>query len=145
MADVLHAALPRSALIKNTSVHRDILDMNRIESRGSEFRQKVSAALRQAILLIDVHSFPPGEFGGADVVIMEARRDTPSSAVHALLQILRRTPLRIEWTQAHPFVNDIEYSANVAIAFLLEVNEALDSTQLASVAKSIHTWLSDVK
>lgn len=145
MADALHAALPGSVLLKNTDMLRADVDMNRAESRRSEFRRQVAAALKRDTVLIDTHSFPHGEFGDADVVLMEARRSTPSPVVAELLRCIAEAlpspQRRVAWVQAHSTVNDIEYSAvmqhRVALAFLLEVHEQLGDAEIRAVASAV--------
>ena len=72
-ARMLHAKLPGSILIVG-DVDRRISDLNRRESRETDFRKKVGKIVANAnepVLLLDVHSANTNFFGLADLTIVQ--------------------------------------------------------------------------
>lgn len=105
---------------------RSRLDLNRPESRTHPWRERLRKALRSSpeAILIDMHSFPPDDFGDADVSVY----DMPPGADDRFVRELRGAVARQGLSQAHAKggeQNDIVMEAigEGRKAALVEVNE----------------------
>ncbi len=138
---------PRRLVVLLGEVSRKRCDLNRIQCRGEPFREAVRAELRAGdVILLDVHSFPRGEFPGTHVVFLDVERSVlrrPSPFVRELhvematMASLSGARIRTE-VIAGTQVNDILLEAiqmgNRRNA-LVEIDESLSVPQMHMLAE----------
>jgi len=123
----------------DTNVMRKMLDMNRTEARGSEWRRRVDAFIRGTPRLewvIDVHSFPAsagGTFAGMNLVILDAGHGPRLDSQSEGMSTPRMTTARASKK------NDILNIASKANrrAVLVEFAETLDQPGLERYAAEV--------
>ncbi len=125
--------------ILNPTLHRDVLDVNRVEGRGLPYRQAIANVLSDMDLLVDVHSFPPSEprFAGHQIVIFNFPTTFDDRFVQAVAHDLQRRGVAVLLYDGSP-ENDTVASAleRGRMAMLVEFNEN-DASQAAPLVQ----WL----
>lgn len=124
-------------------------DQNRSIGRGTKFRRDVEESLSpKGIKLIDVHSFPKGYdvFADVDVLIMDPKGHWGGGVSSELVKlsqwIAKETGLKTG-TMVGSEINDIVVRARKAgrWAFLLEVNEGMNSKNRKKAMNALAEWL----
>ena len=114
---------------------RQVVDLNRPESRGTEFRDKVRRELTEDTLVLDIHTSPKEAFDeGTDIMVLVSGKGKNRELAESLVKDLRAKGLRIEQKPASR-VNDIVETSHdeSAGAALLEFNPGKDIVASASV------------
>ena len=109
-------------------VFRELVDLNRPEGRGTEFRDKVERELTWDTLVLDMHTSPPSAFDdGTDIMVLVSGRGRNRALAEDLAERLRAEGLNIELKPASR-VNDIVEQSHdeSAGAALLEFNPGKD-------------------
>jgi hypothetical protein len=125
--------------------HRDEFDLNRYESRNTDYRKNISNNLSDAILLIDIHSFEKKGFGSdVDVVLLD---DYPMTQYSKLLyDIMKSNNISVAYLEGDPKINDIEEEArsrNIP-AILIEYMETIPISTIDNINNSIIEWIGKI-
>jgi predicted N-formylglutamate amidohydrolase len=129
-------------------VWRPILDLNRIESRSSPFRQKITRLLKSGdvSLLLDIHSYPVyySDFGDAEITLLDDNVTRNSFELYSvsLLSLLRSEGISVNLLRGAN--NDIQIEAKElgVKALLIEFREDLPSrgSRLKQICDVISEW-----
>lgn len=151
VAELLAGVMPLPFDLIVGNIDRDMMDLNRCESRDSPFRRKVRnvvlAALATGVtpIVIDVHSFPPGhhKYGPFDVCLLsfESGHRTPCEL---------QQHLRADGFSAGCFEHEIadillDTSRLGADGVLVEVNEACNSGERWTLVRSLSSFFDTIK
>jgi hypothetical protein len=129
------------------NIERTDIDLNRPESRDTEFRNKISNAITEDAFLIDVHSFPPDDPSNApfDVVVYDIPVDRDDIYVADILFILNKVGLVAGYHKAYTRDDIVmQMLSEGANAVLLEFNENIEGKIemiVELVAEGIERWL----
>ena len=168
-ARMLHAKLPGSILIVG-DVDRRISDLNRRESRETDFRKKVGKIVANAnepVLLLDVHSANTNFFGLADLTIVQPnaaswpdyflamllkgrsnwrRMRSVEGYTTSFLKTMNSSGIPTNMMGAWPLTTDLIYETKGlgAASLLIEFNEEMirDTTRLDYITTQIAQWAS---
>jgi hypothetical protein len=132
-----------------SNVLRSQMDLNRIESKNSDFQQALTPYLQEASVLMDVHSFPlNSDFGLInDVYVLISPDVNPQVQAQSrrLIQELQQAGYRANVHWGAKTVNYIVERANqhenLKSAVLLEVNENLSRGVLHDMASIVANWV----
>lgn len=135
-------------------ISRTVMDLNRDESIGSEWRSILSEEIPHAMILLDLHSFPPysEKYGDSDATLLvnptAMEEKNYFSAVYSLVLNfeLISPEFKVNVLKPMPGENSIveEYWLNGpvrGVGFLMEVNERLDRAELEDMARIVARWV----
>lgn len=131
-------------------INRTIIDLNRFESRHTNFRKKIRSivenALPSRIVLLDCHSFNENHtfferYVNPDFVIISDNLKKFKSAVLKLRDMLEETGIKTNVLSG--IKNDIidEFEDKVFIPVLLEASENLDIEKMNNISATIKDWI----
>lgn len=130
---------PNKLIIKS-NVPRSIYDMNRIQSRETDFRRRIRSRFPEINLLFDIHSFPFSQdypLFHNEVFIID---DTPgfTELSRRIFDILKRSGFKCELVIGSG-VNDITNEAknNGINSILIECNEDLQDRRMNELTSVI--------
>lgn len=129
---------------RSPDVLRETMDFNRPQSWNTSFRRAIRARLRDAAVVLDMHSFPRGSFTGeedADVVVLDNTPGTEYGA--ALARSIAAHGVRAAHMMGDPDKNTITQEARDAgvPAVLIEYGEHLDDATVDRANAGVHRWL----
>ena len=166
-ARMLHSKIPGSILIVGDTDRR-LSDLNRRESRETDFRKKVGKIVANAsepVLLLDVHSANSNFFGLADLTIVQPnaaswpdyflamilqgrsnwrRMRSVEGYTTSFMQTMNSTGIPTNMMGAWPLTTDLIYETKGlgAASLLIEFNEETitDVSRLDYITTRIATW-----
>lgn len=120
------------------------IDLNRSGSRGTEYRATLSQSLDNyhPQLLIDIHSFPSGEFEGVDIAVVDNQPGTwyGRSLFQTLSKLLPKSKVGyFEGSEINDIV--IEARGKGIPAILVEYREDLNIDQIDSITRVMTKWI----
>lgn len=118
-------------------------DMNRIESRGTNFRKKIAESFKDARMLLDIHSYPrmksyPFKF---DSYVIDDE-NPPTNLSRRICKVISDEGFTCEIVRGSG-VNDITKQArsNGVPSVLIEICESLDEDDRLLLCKSIADYV----
>lgn len=145
----LYQKLPYDGKLFLSNVYREKLDLNRSPSRKSPFRHELSKYIGtvsdgvQKMYVLDVHSFPEGEYQDRQIAIVnnDMKRNL---CAKRLFHYLQDDGFDVEYFEGTD-VNDIHIEAlkHGHPSVLIEFNENLTPNQIQDLTQSITNWLRD--
>lgn len=121
--------------------HRSEVDLNRIYSRHTDYRQRLSSLLYSCSLLIDIHSFERNGFGSdVDLVILDNEPGTQYGI--RLYNILKQKNVSVDYILGADY-NDITQQGrqNGVPSILIEYGEFMKVTTVDHINNCILSWI----
>lgn len=120
---------------------RDHIDLNRIESRNTDYRNTLRQHLNSTKFLIDIHSAPPGVYGvKANLIIID---NSPGTMYGQNLETyLRQSGINVTRLLGANY-NDITEEARAlgVPALLFEYEETLNPNEIEAINTAIANWV----
>ena len=120
-------------------VPRFLVDLNRPQSRNTQWRRRVTDLLRflgRRAVQLDVHSFPDDPWTGKEIVVMDTARG--HEWARDLAKGLRRRGINAYYIRGSPRNDLIQTSEALHVpAVLLEFNEKLASPRRREIAAAL--------
>jgi len=131
-------ALAHAPHVYMQDVYRRLIDLNRPESRGTQWRMELARTLRHTELLLDIHSFPSSDNEAFDFGVFEIPGITNEVLLRHFSDELRANGWLVQ-RMAGGYENDIAIDAHQrgVDALLIEVNESLDPLIAAKGLKDV--------
>jgi predicted N-formylglutamate amidohydrolase len=121
---------------------RGFCDENRPHCRWLPFRRRVDASLNDATVLLDIHSFPPGDYDDKRDEIVLLYVDQLDEKTRRLVDMLRNQGVYARAIQGAWYNDVVETSKNrVYYDLLIEFNEDLPNSRIRLVCSTIVRWL----
>ncbi len=143
-AQSLNGIIPYNKILLLGSILREHSDLNRKESRSTNYRKHLTSILSNITngILIDVHSFFEGEHNNNDVVILDDPPKTKYSS--QLYQLLKQKGLKTEYFEGKD--NDIikEARSYGLKAVLIEYHEDRPKN-INKINQVVLSWLNLIK
>lgn len=144
-ARILYEMIPSSQLFIG-NILRERMDLNRNVSLNTFFRRRIRWYLEntQPLLLLDIHSFPPGEFEGADVAILD---EQPASGYGQDLfgyldeNLAGYSIGYFEGSKVNSIIRESNYYGVPAL--LIEFNESLTDDEMINISQVISSWVKE--
>lgn len=130
-------------------INRKIIDLNRFESRNTNFRKKIRYTVEKyngVIILLDCHSFDEThtffeKYKDPDFVILvdNLKYFSPASKLRDMLEY-RGIKTNLLQGKHNDIIDEFESNPKVLISILLEVSERLENNKMIIISDTIKDW-----